>query len=872
MQMKNKKNFFHLLVLLVLLLSSAVPAQADFSYPAPAAAATQAFNAILDLLGINRSAMQYGVAVMNAAPQKQTAPQVSLTFTPSDPQLGDKLTATATPLYFMNDTNKIYFTWFLKQKDCDKSDSPSGDEKSRCDLNNDGRVDIEDYKIEAIRIIANADFNWENADYSHSDSNSAYKAVFGGDDQRGKNPSCYIQDVPSGNAYPIDCNSHLFPDAPHENTGDGSYNSEEEKFWHTDPTSTDTAQTGNTDEANVAGLGINTFTWNYTPGDEVGVVVEGSSIEPSLTLDGSYRTMWAAPKGLCSSNTVDANTDYPKTSTTTLSTSIDTPDVGETTTETETTTQTMTNQDGIFATITTTIVDTTTITNSETQAILSQNSSQISSSSATIDISDDIHSLSLKDNGRTIQSISNVSDLNACLYDNLVTPAENSPESQKLDVSLSFSPSSPINDPSSYSSPELSNGDELIVQSSIPNANDATYLQYSWQVFASDEPNPSSWGNPLPKSSLPNATQMDGLGLSSFKFKLNLATQKKYLNIILTAKENTGDNLFREGHASVLVPIISNSNVIDVFDTSLSGTSDPHVSMADEICTSAVENAICPVTKNSIIGVKINSSSLTDFFWTIDGTPFTYQECFFDGCDLNKQTNVAYFPALKEIGDQYTITLTATNQETGEKVNLARTFQVVAPTISISSADESACKPVLLGNYIDMSGRKWPDYSQTDFMGLADNQLTLRAVTTGFTASPADLFWTIDGTTINVDTVAASRFAIDANGVLALPTKQLGENYEVSVGTLYAQSNLVKTALNKYWNVPYDQFYEKNISAHISIQIQEGSLPVASVQAKKILATIYTSTPAYLAFLLRIVLTISLILFTSQLVLSFSPI
>ena len=70
---------------------------------------------------------------------KNKCPQVSLTFTPSNPQLGDKLSVTATPLYFMNDASKLYFTWFLKQKDCDQTNSPDSAQKTKCDLNNDGR-------------------------------------------------------------------------------------------------------------------------------------------------------------------------------------------------------------------------------------------------------------------------------------------------------------------------------------------------------------------------------------------------------------------------------------------------------------------------------------------------------------------------------------------------------------------------------------------------------------------------------------------------------------------------------------------------------------------------------------------------------------
>ena len=446
-------------------------------------------------------------------------------------------------------------------------------------------------------------------------------------------------------------------------------------------------------------------------------------------------------------------------------------------------------------------------------------------------------------------TFSNVSDLNDCLYDNLVSPAENSPESNKLEVSLSYSPTSPINDPASYADPSLSNGDEIVIQSSVSNANDNNYLQYSWDVFASNEPNPNSWGSPLSKSLLSNSTQMEGLGIISFKFKLNITNPKKYLNVKLTVKENTEDNLFREGHNSVLIPITSNTDFISAFDTSVSNAAAPYVAMTDKICTSGVENAVCPIAKNKIIGLKINSGSLTDFLWTINGIPFSYNSCFFAGCDINKQNDVAYFPALKEIGEKYTVNLTALDKKTGEKVNLSRVFQVIDPSITISSADQGVCKPVLLGNYIDIGGKAWPDYSKSNFWGLADNPIKLRATTKGFSLTPSALTWIIHNTAVTTANAPALGFTIDSAGAITLPAKPYGESYTVSVETIYTQDGITKTALNKYWDVSYDQFYEKNIFNTITIQLQDSTSTIATAQTKKIIATIYSGTPAYLAFL-----------------------
>lgn len=728
---------------------------------------------LFESMGVNQDSLKSLIGTMNVYNQKEFTPQVSLTFSPNNPEVGSNITATAIPTYFLNDTKNLYFTWFLKSKDCDRTDNPSGDEKDKCDLNHDGRIDIEDYKIKAMRIIANDSFSWTSADYSHSDGDSSFESTFGGEDQKGKPSYCYIGDVSSGNSFLLECNTHFFPDAPHANTGDGDFGRDEEKFWRTDPTSADTAQTGNTDEANVAGVGINNFTWSYNTGDEVGVVVEGIAVDPTKTEDSAYRTMWAAPKGMCYETTI---------------------------------------AEGVMP---------------------------------------------------------NVSALNECLYDNLAPPSENSQSSNKLEASLSYSPTSPINDPASYSDSNLSNGDILTIRSSVTNATNSSYLQYSWQVFETDEASSDDWGNPVSKSDLPGSTQMEGLGLNNFQFKLNLRDPKKYLGVKLSVKENAGGDSSREGHATILIPLNSNGDNISAFGTAVSGTSAPHISMADEICTSTIENAVCPIAKNAIVGLKVSATDMTDFLWTIDGKPFTYSTCFFDGCNSNKQSDVAYFPALKEIGSQYTANLTATNPETGEKVNLSRIFKVVDPAISIVSADESVCKPVQLGNYVDLNGKEWADYSSLTFNGLSNNYIKFKVAATGFVPSSSDYTWFVNDNAVT--NAADSSYGVDSNGILTIPTGQAGESYTIAVQSTYTQDNPTKIALSKYWNVPYDQLYENSISKSISVNIQDGTATTASAKSKKIIATIYTSLPAYLAFVLRLALTAFLILFVSQIILVFFP-
>ncbi len=233
------------------------------------------------------------------------SPRVALAFNPTNPAEGNRIQAIATPSDFATVNSKLYYTWFLKRDNC-----PS--DKSACDLNKDGRVNIEDYKIEAARTIANGGFNWQSANYSKrdkkivydiegnnsledkdSDSESGYDASLGGDGQSAS--KCYVHDFDNDTNLKLKDCYHLFPNdgISGEKLGDGSFSLKEEKFWHTDPNNKDTAATGNTDEANVIGLGQDSFTWTYASGDKVGVVVEG------VATGTTTHVMWALPKNKC---------------------------------------------------------------------------------------------------------------------------------------------------------------------------------------------------------------------------------------------------------------------------------------------------------------------------------------------------------------------------------------------------------------------------------------------------------------------------------------------------------------------------------------------------------------------------------------------
>jgi hypothetical protein len=887
--MKNKKNKnrfsgLFLLIILGLFFSQSVGAFGGLTaikipaWPNP----KTVFDEMLNEAGLDKSELKEVTQTMNVSNYKKNPPKVSIYFNPADPVHGEKITATAAPIYFMNEIKDLYFTWFLKTADCkDEKDSGYSYERD-CDLNNDGTVDIEDHKIRAMRIIASDGFELGKPYNSVAETdNDGYEAVWGGDDQRGKkNPECYVQDVVSGMQFKIDCNRHLFPNAPSQRTGDGRFRIGEEEFWKTDPQSDDTARTGGVDESNVAGLGINTFTWRYSNGDRIGVVVEGVFFEPTAEKDSNYKVMFAANEGLCEVKEESMNrggAPNPKNETIAISTDHD-PITGITTTVTETTIITEESRSKSYITMKTIKYRTTIITETITGTVISTTYNDMNNEEEEIAGPNkaiptyELYSITRKIN------IEKVSHFNECLYDSLVSPAENEFHSNKLEVDLSYSPTHPIND----SSPN-DEGDWLVVESSVLNSPDTKYMNYDWKVFKGESYQTSNWTQIL-RNDLPQVGQTIGLGLDILKFKLNFSDSEdvKFLKVSLTVKENPGsvgenlNDLVREGRADIIIPISKNEDQIKIFRANVekNASDDPFIRLGgdeNEICISNIERASCPVSKNEIIGLTIsNPDNFDDFLWEIDGKPFVYRSCFFENCDMEKQSGKAFFPILKEKGESYEISLTATEIATGKKLNLSRIFKVEEPSILIGTANSSNCSPVFLGKYVDVDGNEHDDYSENNFKAFTKSTIQLNTSTTGFAVEPEEIIWTVDSRMVNSSNASEYGFLYE-NGVLSIPSKEAKESYNISVSAIYTQDLITKKALYDFWDVPYNQFYEKKVSSSVSIVMEELEIPAgASIQNKKIFASLYLSLPSYFNFLLRIVLTIALLLFVSKLIFSFS--
>ncbi len=276
--------------------------------------------------------------------RKQTAPTVDIVFAPTNPKVGEKVTAFAVPRGFRNSKEKLYYTWYIVHNVVSGDESP----------------DVEAGKKEAMRLVAAGNYDRDLFGEPKDDDKNrdAYNASFGGDDGVGKKTGsaanedceececlhnmsmmggevtrgcfddkgellfselleldemmfdrgynsallgrgvvnsdfisrCYRHNFGAGG----DANStdegtaslsgrdlivkcqHAFGDS----IGDRKFPRREEEDWGTNPEDADTDGDGVMDEADLAGLGQDEFTWIYQKGDKVSVAVEGTSNIP----------------------------------------------------------------------------------------------------------------------------------------------------------------------------------------------------------------------------------------------------------------------------------------------------------------------------------------------------------------------------------------------------------------------------------------------------------------------------------------------------------------------------------------------------------------------------------------------------------------
>jgi hypothetical protein len=833
---------------------------------------------IEDRYHLNKNVIQEYGEGMNVSTRKGQAPEVQLFFTPTDPKPGQEVSARALPMYFSNEGKSLYFTWYLQRKECGGKEY-----RKSCDLDGNGRVNEEDWKIEAMRLIVRGGFEAEGQSYEKDGDDDGYAATLGGADTVGlSNDYCYIHDFSTGENYELasggvqkyrtqkwslrkgdirsylrDQNAeddayvddpdrpsgseieaerarreaanaameeadasqcrddggtfdrstsqcrfsekskpncrHLFPHAPGHETADKSFGKDEEKFWGTDPEDPSTAQNGNKDEANLAGLGQDVFKWNYRPGDRVGVAVEGRSMIATKHNDASMMVMWALPKNKCPISSTGGYTEKIK--------------------------------------------------------------------------------------GYDVEIKTASMDIDKCLEDNLVDPTEGG-QAGRLEVSTSFSPENPT---ASLVSSENGRrlGDTLAVHSFVTNAaSNPSKMSYDWTFYASKTGNDGDWKQVTEKLRKEgNVRNTQGAGLDSIEVSLNLSKSDfrqyfsdngtGYLKVKVVVSQNFSEGSRRVGRSESVVRLTSNQNNIAVYPVKTDGSRLSLDTASGSFCEKdELDNLVCPVAKNGIVGLSFDDFEEYDSFsWTLNGRTLpcsvsisSDKKCSEDG----RQGPVNFFPVTGNPGETYSVNLVATNMDSGKTLNVTRNFVVAEPSIRIVSTDENKVWRKYLGEYRDLDGNVTENRSANVLQGFSGDEAPLRTeIRPSFLKGRVALGWMVDGVPI----------APSDDGVLALPLeKEPGSVYNVSVDAFYRQPDDIRRALRDIWGVSASDSGEIRIVSAIQIEVAQGEDEVSFTDNPTMFfATLASHVPASLVLFFRLFVTAGLVLFASGLALGVSP-
>lgn len=954
---KIKKNIFFVLAAMEIFLVNTpfvLAKGGGFSVPSPSGVASQLENRY----HLNLQSIQDFGEGFNVANTKGQAPSVMIFFSPANPKEGEKITATALPTFFQNQKENLYFTWYLKHQG------------GNTDWNSDGSKDIEDYKIEAMRLAANGgwepnydvngngvvdlgecssvadwytncapvgdpdndgydiwnsvnkqggvdredmpkhcyfhDFStgksYELAKFSTSPNSSQtaqcatgtlgcgltsteYTSTFGGTsagsfsqdlgtgagtfsdsftgsptgsntDQcisTGSTPTCSQGIVECAKGEPVcgasgsnisitsgcgdlstpTCSGvgsasvtcdistvngkdyeHLF--ANPGDTGNNSFGPTEEELFGTDPNDPDTDDDGMNDEADAAGVGQDAFSWIYQEGDRVGVAVEGTSMTSTKYNDGSMMIMWAFLGNNCDKGTTGT------------------------------------------------------------------------------------YSPSIK--GYNVNIPITGKNLNNCVINNFVDPSV-SGQDKKLDISLSYSPDYPVNDPSGD---EM--GDLVSISSTMDStAGDSYQIYYDWKVSIKNQ-NTGNWDTVTAPDL--GDIKLKGINIDTLNFPLNLLEKldlikfpnKKafpastyfpggigYIKVKLEARESSPTGT-RKGRAEAQIKVTSTEEKIQAFLVDASGgasinllnesvDSDGDGHDDGEICYQDIlKKSVCFVTKNEIIGMRIKKSigggaTLQQINWKLDGKPYPCDDTNMN-CGSVGGYFKNYFPVTKSVGEYYTVVANALDIVNGQTIELVRTFRVVDPFVEIISRDYDIAWPKLLGIYTNLDGTEEQNFSKTIMQTIEGSAIELKAV---FHPS-----WIQDSNkmpltewVLNDSSAGFSTSDLNGDGVMEgmdyTTTKTLGESDVVTYNARYNQSTDIRKVMYKIWEISQFDQADKYISSSVMMNIVDVKDDLARGKGKRLMANLYSNLPGQILFILKILLTSFIIIFTSGIILSLGP-
>jgi hypothetical protein len=703
----------------------------------------------------------------------------------------------------------------------------------------------------------------------------------------------------------------------------------QELFWRTNPRDPSTADNGQVDAANVWGVGQQEFSWYYHKGDKVGVVVEGISIEATKYEEASMKVMWAYPKNNCNVPALLKDEKkvwikgyeviIPMVHSCRTDSDIDTlDDIGDNNGEEE-------NIDSSFWC--SGVTDDENTPEDEHAECLRRSFRRIGENTAGF-------LLDLAINGGPCFSIrkclyDNLVDPTeggqSAKLDVRISYSPTNPINDN-----SHDPDEP-----DYQGDRLTLNAVATSGSDMPRDSD---MRYDWEIYGTTEteipaPDSLSW-DMLNRNEL-ELKQMKGPNLGTIKFPLHLEEDYTMLKARVTVTENIKRGVANEGHAEIVIPIFSAGKQIKVFRPEVNMSNafplsaqpfDPSLTpynntVSRPICTNRSDLFNCNVVKQDVLGVYMeqpDDGAYQNISWKLDGQPIIPISLTTDNgsttCDPSVNptcisdvsggsSSVAYFPILENPGHKYVLSFSAdmvpeeaAEKDDIQKINSIRYFTVSEPYIKILAGRDPGPPYNIppdgnwkhLGSYIDPTLQVdlatglppiTEDYNQSEFEVYPGGQVQLHVETNVPIFDP--LTWIINTDTMVTDQSFALALGIgidpaENNSIIQFVAhEEPGYVYNISTNPLICTQDFeAKRFLHEYYNVGWDDFYEKTVSDTVAVHIipdERGSALSLKSAPRKILGAVFTHLPSYLMFLLRLIMTTLLIMFTAWLIIGITP-
>ncbi len=935
------KHFFTFVFIIQFFLVNTLPAFALFGGP-KIPSPSSVLSDVEKRYHLDTGSIQNIGEAMNVSSGKMTVPEVSIFFTPSDPKEGEKITAKAFPTFFSNSEEDMYYTWSLKRNGCDieKSYDRNDPQKRSCDADNNGNIDVEDWKITAGRILVQNGYDTtDNADLGPLDDDG-YRAHFGGANRTtASNEYCYINDPSSGTNYELASGSSetRFIDSYGSLcTGNRTPACAVEELtlenttltMNTSATGGSSSATGGSGDAN-GGTGGSASATNASAsanasGDVVktsqtGYTVSGipacfnntiicnigtpkcvTNINSSSPIYGSNLISCSSTADVSGAITNKCQHLFPRASESGdnrfeereegfWGTNPRDPSTADNGNKDEANvvglgqssfTWTYQKGDKIGVAVEGTSLVPTKHDNTSFMTMWAFSNKKCNPSGTTGSYSQMIK-------GYSVSFPTVDMDLNDCIPRSLVDPTVGG-QATRLTLAVSATPDDPINDSSDDKS-----GDTIFVQASVDNANkNIANILFDWKIdiarnisdFENENSQPIT-DDLIDKKLIGN---IKGNGLDSLQLKMNLTNEDinniedyKYLRFRVTAVESFGENQRRKGTSDIVVKFINSTDKISVKRVEADDQGKVRLITDDTLCDghdNDLDKTLCKVIKNEIIGLKVDSSNLQNFRWTINGVPLLCNSRVSSPCDDKAQGAINFFPVTGNPGDMYTVTMTANEVSpsgsiTDKTVTLTRAFVVVEPSVTLKSTnEENGAWRKFLGRYkslVDVVGNSeclenlCDDFSDSIYEAYKGTTgVSFYAdFTPNFLGRKATVTFTLDG----MDT--SSQDFLDSKKITPFDiTKAVGETYTIGVKAEVAEDVNLRKALMNIWGISPFSSSELHFDSSVQLEVKDEPVTEGPMNGpRKYYAAIASYLPSSVLFTFRIFLSAVLVLFTLHL-------